>query len=490
MADNVPRTRLLTWVDDAEEATMAAAGGADLIGLESPSPDIDPATTLKPIVAAFNGKVPVVASLGPASAGPVALAAAAEGLVAAGAAWLRVDFADWEEARARLPVLAPLTRRGQVFAVLPDVDAPAADIVPLLAEAGFAGVLIRAGASRSLDRSGPGAIAAVMRAGRSHGLTVGVTGAIEPPDIPRLRPFAPEILGVRDALLGADGRIDPGRVAALRQLISGSDPDPSAGRRGPDAEDRIFVRDFTVAAPIGAYARERDRPQRVRFTVEVAVPRRDRMPEDMRDVLSYDIITDAIREIVASGHVTLAETLAERVAAAVLAHPAARRVNVRVEKLDVIDGSVGAEIVRRRAEPELGDESPRTREPADDKALRCEGAIPILRIFSVDKFREFYLGFLGFGLDWAHGGEGSPLYAQVSRAGIILHVSEHHGDATPGSTAFVPIRGIDALHRELTGKRYPYGRPGIEQLPWGRVLETVDPFGNRLRFCERRPTAT
>ena len=29
-------------------------------------------------------------------------------------------------------------------------------------------------------------------------------------------------------------------------------------------------------------------------------------------------------------------------------------------------------------------------------------AIPVLRIFSVDKAREFYMDFLGFSLDWEH----------------------------------------------------------------------------------------
>jgi hypothetical protein len=43
---------------------------------------------------------------------------------------------------------------------------------------------------------------------------------------------------------------------------------------------------------------------------------------------------------------------------------------------------------------------------------------------------------------------------------------------------------IDALHAELQRKDYKYGKPGVEALPWGKVLETVDPFGNRIRFCE------
>jgi uncharacterized glyoxalase superfamily protein PhnB len=117
---------------------------------------------------------------------------------------------------------------------------------------------------------------------------------------------------------------------------------------------------------------------------------------------------------------------------------------------------------------------------------QLRGAIPILRIFSVDKAKEFYLDFLGFTIDWEHRfGDDFPLYAQISRSGVTLHLSEHHGDATPGSTVFIWMRGITEYHRELTEKNYRYSRPGVEDAPWdARVMEVSDPFGNKLRFSE------
>ena len=112
--------------------------------------------------------------------------------------------------------------------------------------------------------------------------------------------------------------------------------------------------------------------------------------------------------------------------------------------------------------------------------------IPILRIFSVDKAKEFYFDYLGFALDWEHRfADALPLYMQVSRGGLCLHLSEHHGDACPGSTVFVRMRGVETLYRELAAKAYGYLRPGVEQAPWGaRVMEVTDPFGNRIRFNE------
>jgi catechol 2,3-dioxygenase-like lactoylglutathione lyase family enzyme len=38
---------------------------------------------------------------------------------------------------------------------------------------------------------------------------------------------------------------------------------------------------------------------------------------------------------------------------------------------------------------------------------------PILRIFDIDKAREFYVGFLGFEVQWEHRfGENFPLYME------------------------------------------------------------------------------
>jgi catechol 2,3-dioxygenase-like lactoylglutathione lyase family enzyme len=115
-------------------------------------------------------------------------------------------------------------------------------------------------------------------------------------------------------------------------------------------------------------------------------------------------------------------------------------------------------------------------------------AIPILRIFDVAKAKEFYVGFLGFHVDWEHRfDETAPLYMQVSRGSLVLHLTEHHGDCCPGSTVLVQTRQLEAFHREITAKGYRYMRPNIEVAPWNaNVMEVVDPFGNRLRFNEPR----
>lgn len=112
--------------------------------------------------------------------------------------------------------------------------------------------------------------------------------------------------------------------------------------------------------------------------------------------------------------------------------------------------------------------------------------IPILRIFDVAKARQFYVDYLGFQVDWEHRFEPAlPLYLQVSRGGCALHLSEHHGDGTPGTVVFLRMAGLDAFHGELVRKNYPFLRPGVEIAPWNaKLMEVTDPFGNRLRFNE------
>ena len=115
--------------------------------------------------------------------------------------------------------------------------------------------------------------------------------------------------------------------------------------------------------------------------------------------------------------------------------------------------------------------------------------IPILRIFDEAKAREFYLGFLGFTVDFEHRFDANaPLYMGVSRDGCKLHLSEHHGDACPGSSVSIRVNDLEAYHQELTAKRYKYYRPGLEKTEWNTLEVTVqDGFGNKLIFFRDLP---
>ena len=118
-----------------------------------------------------------------------------------------------------------------------------------------------------------------------------------------------------------------------------------------------------------------------------------------------------------------------------------------------------------------------------------EHATPILRIFDVAKAKEFYVDYLGFKFEWDHQfDEGMPLYMQISRGDLVIHLSEHYGDGVPGVVLWVNMKGVEEFHKELSAKNYKYLRSGVEDqrpdLPF-KVLNIIDPFGNRIRFAER-----
>lgn len=122
---------------------------------------------------------------------------------------------------------------------------------------------------------------------------------------------------------------------------------------------------------------------------------------------------------------------------------------------------------------------------ASREPVLFEPPAPIFRIFDEEKARGFYEGFLDCRIDWEHRfAPDTPLYMQVSRGALRLHLSEHSGDASPGGNMVVYTKGVEALQKGLIAKNYRYNRPGLQRQEWGLECEVIDPFGNRIRFIE------
>ena len=89
-------------------------------------------------------------------------------------------------------------------------------------------------------------------------------------------------------------------------------------------------------------------------------------------------------------------------------------------------------------------------------------------MFDVEATKRFYLDYLGCQLDWEEGEGDCPVFMQVSRGPLVLNLSSHHGDGTPGTAVLVVIDDVEALHAELRDKGYPFMSPGIEPHGVGR----------------------
>jgi extradiol dioxygenase family protein len=119
---------------------------------------------------------------------------------------------------------------------------------------------------------------------------------------------------------------------------------------------------------------------------------------------------------------------------------------------------------------------------------RFTRTIPILRMFDIAKAREFYVDFLGCKVDFEHRfAPDLPLFIQVSLGEVLLRLSEHHGDSSPGAKVTIEMTGLAEYHAALAAKKYRYARPGLVEQPWDATTMTItDPFYNRIEFSERR----
>jgi dihydroneopterin aldolase len=120
------------------------------------------------------------------------------------------------------------------------------------------------------------------------------------------------------------------------------------------APDRysVTVRGLIVMCSIGIRPEERDRPQRVRVSVELTAPEGAVYPGDnRRRLINYEKVVAAIRAIAIAEHIDLCEGMAERIATACFADPRVGRVRVAVEKLDVFPDAEGVGAILERTRP-------------------------------------------------------------------------------------------------------------------------------------------
>jgi uncharacterized glyoxalase superfamily protein PhnB len=115
-----------------------------------------------------------------------------------------------------------------------------------------------------------------------------------------------------------------------------------------------------------------------------------------------------------------------------------------------------------------------------------QSVTPVLRIFDVQKAKEFYIDWLEFKVEWEHRFEENfPLYMEVSKDNIKIHLTEHHGDSTPGAKTFISCTGIQEYCKMLNAKNYKFYKPGVEKTFYNSLcMDVTDPFGNRLSFNE------
>ena len=363
-------TLMLASVTSRAEAEIALAKGADIIDCKQPARGALGALPLDVVVDIVNmagGRRPVSAVV--ELPHDISQARRAfEDAIKTGVDYVKFALPATPDAAEIIATLAPLATRVRLVAVLFADLGPEFDHLPAMARAGFHGVMLdtaHKSKGRLIDCMNVAALTEFVKRCRALGLVVGLAGALEPPDVPRLLVTGADVLGFRGALCEKGDRRSPlslAETALIRDLIPQQrDTEPLSYADGallgygfiepPAASDidYVFLHDYVVPTEIGAYASEYGRAQRVRFNVDAEVSRVTVL-DDMRSVFSYDVIIDAIKVILGGGgHIVLVETIAERLAESLLLHERVRAVTVQVEKLDIISAIVGVKIRRERA---------------------------------------------------------------------------------------------------------------------------------------------
>lgn len=111
--------------------------------------------------------------------------------------------------------------------------------------------------------------------------------------------------------------------------------------------------------------------------------------------------------------------------------------------------------------------------------------IPTFRILDYRKAMDFYIDRLGFAIDWEHRfGPKEPIYMQISRNGLTLHLSENKRFET-GVIVFVDCKKLTEFYVDLNSRKTKIELTKPERTSWQTMqMEIKDPFGNLLRFNE------
>ena len=121
-------------------------------------------------------------------------------------------------------------------------------------------------------------------------------------------------------------------------------------------EKKILIKDLTLDLKLGYYDFEKDKLQKVKFTLEVDY--RDKKPtndKDLKSIVNYDKIVKLIKKLVKNKYYNFLETLAEDVFDELFKDKRIDKITLQIEKLEIIKdcSSVGIQISKKRSYEKL-----------------------------------------------------------------------------------------------------------------------------------------
>ena len=121
-------------------------------------------------------------------------------------------------------------------------------------------------------------------------------------------------------------------------------------------EKKILIKDLILDLKLGYYDFEKEKPQKVKFTLEVNYE--DKKPsndKDLKSIVNYDKIVKLIKKLVKNKHYNFLETLAEDVFDELFKDRRIDKISLQIEKLEIMKdcSSVGIQISKKRSHDQL-----------------------------------------------------------------------------------------------------------------------------------------
>ncbi len=121
-------------------------------------------------------------------------------------------------------------------------------------------------------------------------------------------------------------------------------------------EKKVLIRDLILDLKLGYYDFEKDKTQKVKFTLEINY--KDKKPtndKDLKSIVNYDKIVKLIKKLVKNKHYNFLETLAEDVFDELFKDRRIDKITLQIEKLEIMKdcSSVGIQISKKRSHEKL-----------------------------------------------------------------------------------------------------------------------------------------
>ena len=114
---------------------------------------------------------------------------------------------------------------------------------------------------------------------------------------------------------------------------------------------KVIIKNLILNMFIGIHNFEKKKKQRVRFNIEVVTnPHIKPNNKDLSTILNYEDLINKIKLLVKKQHHDLIEDLAENIFKIIFRNRIVKKINIKIEKLDIVKNSdsVGIEFSKNR----------------------------------------------------------------------------------------------------------------------------------------------